>query len=129
MAGYVDRVIAEIEAKNPGELEFHQAVREAYQTLAPVLEENRRYEEAKILERMAEPERIITFRVTWVDDLGQVQLNRGFRVQMNSAIGPYKGGLRFHPTRLSRAAQVPRVRAGVQERPHNAADGRRQGGL
>jgi len=95
---YVDRVISEVEAKNPGEVEFHQAVREAYETLPRVVDEHPRYEQAKILERMAEPERAIVFRVTWVDDRGHVQLNRGFRVQMNSAIGPYKGGLRFHPT-------------------------------
>jgi glutamate dehydrogenase (NADP+) len=98
MISYVERVLADVEAKNPGEHEFHQAVREAYQTLAPVVEENHDYEEAKILERMAEPERIIIFRVPWVDDHGEIQLNRGFRIQMNSAIGPYKGGLRFHPS-------------------------------
>ncbi|MGO9582034.1 MAG: NADP-specific glutamate dehydrogenase [Acidimicrobiales bacterium] len=95
---YVEHAITEVEAKNPGEREFLQAVREVYTSLTPLLEEDRRYEEAKILERMAEPERMIVFRVTWADDRGEVQLNRGFRVQMNSAIGPYMGGLRFHPT-------------------------------
>jgi glutamate dehydrogenase (NADP+) len=98
VTSYVERVLAGVEAKNPGEPEFHQAVREAYRTLTPVVDEHRQYEEAKILERMAEPERIIIFRVPWVDDRGEIQLNRGFRVQMNSAIGPYKGGLRFHPS-------------------------------
>ncbi|MGO9196163.1 MAG: NADP-specific glutamate dehydrogenase [Acidimicrobiales bacterium] len=98
MTAYIDEVLARVEAKNPGEPEFLQAVREAYGTLAAVTAENPRYLDAKILERMAEPERIIIFRVPWVDDRGEVQLNRGFRIQMNSAIGPYKGGLRFHPT-------------------------------
>jgi glutamate dehydrogenase (NADP+) len=95
---YVQQAIAEVETKNPAEPEFLQAVREVYTSLTPVMEEDRRYERAKVLERMAEPERMIVFRVTWSDDRGEVQLNRGFRVQMNSAIGPYKGGLRFHPT-------------------------------
>jgi glutamate dehydrogenase (NADP+) len=98
VTSYVERVLAGVEAKNPGEPEFLQAVREAYTTLTPVVDEHREYGEAKILERMAEPERIIIFRVPWVDDRGEIQLNRGFRVQMNSAIGPYKGGLRFHPS-------------------------------
>jgi len=87
-----------VEAKNPGEIEFLQAVREAYPCLVPVVEEHPEYRKAKILERMAEPERVIIFRVPWVDDEGEIQINRGFRVQMNSAIGPYKGGLRFHPS-------------------------------
>ena len=95
---YVNRVMAEVAAKNPGEREFLQAVYEVYATLAPVLEQHRDYERAKILERMAEPERVIIMRVPWVDDRGEIQMQRGFRVQMNSAIGPYKGGLRFHPT-------------------------------
>jgi len=98
VTNYVERVIAEVEANNPGEAEFHQAVREAYTTLIPVVDEHPQYRDAKVLERLAEPERIIAFRVTWLDDNGEVQVNRGFRVQMNSAIGPYKGGLRFHPT-------------------------------
>ncbi|MGA3219572.1 MAG: NADP-specific glutamate dehydrogenase [Acidimicrobiales bacterium] len=98
MRTYVDSVIAAVEEKNPGETEFHQAVREVYPCLAPVVDGRREYRSAKILERMAEPERVIIFRVPWVDDKGEVHINRGFRVQMNSAIGPYKGGLRFHPT-------------------------------
>jgi glutamate dehydrogenase (NADP+) len=96
--GYVERVLRAVEAKNPGEPEFLQAVEEVYTSLEPVLAERPVYEEARILELMAEPERIIIFRVPWVDDHGEVRLNRGFRVQMSSAIGPYKGGLRFHPT-------------------------------
>ena len=85
-------------ARNPGESEFHQAVQEVVESLLPFIEENPKYQHAKILERMVEPERIIIFRVPWLDDSGQIQINRGYRIQMNSAIGPYKGGLRFHPT-------------------------------
>lgn len=84
--------------KNPGESEFHQAVLEVVETLMPFIEDNPKYQETKILERMVEPERVIIFRVPWVDDKGEVQINRGYRIQMNSAIGPYKGGLRFHPS-------------------------------
>ena len=98
MRTYVDSVIAAVEDKNPGETEFLQAVREVYPCLAPVVDSRPEFRRAKILERMAEPERVIIFRVPWVDDNGEVHINRGFRVQMNSAIGPYKGGLRFHPT-------------------------------
>jgi glutamate dehydrogenase (NADP+) len=95
---YVQTVIERVTAANPGEPEFLQAVTEAYGSLGPVLDRHGEYREASLLERMAEPERAIIFRVPWVDDAGRVQVNRGFRVQMNSAIGPYKGGLRFHPT-------------------------------
>ncbi|MFH1460078.1 MAG: NADP-specific glutamate dehydrogenase [Candidatus Omnitrophota bacterium] len=84
--------------KNPGEDEFHQAVREVVESVIPFIEKNPKYAKAKILERIIEPERIIMFRVPWLDDKGQIQVNRGFRIEMNSAIGPYKGGLRFHPT-------------------------------
>ncbi len=87
-----------IKKKNPAEPEFHQAVEEVVTSLWPFLEKNPKYRKAKILERICEPERVIIFRVPWVDDKGEVQVNRGFRVEMNSAIGPYKGGLRFHPT-------------------------------
>lgn len=90
--------MAMIKARNPGENEFHQAVQEVSESLIPFIEENPRYKHAKILERIAEPERTIIFRVPWLDDKGEVQINRGFRIEMNSAIGPYKGGLRFHPT-------------------------------
>jgi glutamate dehydrogenase (NADP+) len=90
--------MASVTAKNPGEPEFHQAVHEVTDSVDIVLRLNPRYVDARILERMVEPERVIMFRVPWVDDLGEVQVNRGFRVEMNSAIGPYKGGLRFHPT-------------------------------
>jgi glutamate dehydrogenase/leucine dehydrogenase len=90
--------MAEVIAKNPGEVEFHQAVEEVAASLLPFIEENPKYKEAKILERIAEPERVVLFRVPWVDDKGEVQINKGYRIEMNSAIGPYKGGLRFHPT-------------------------------
>jgi glutamate dehydrogenase/leucine dehydrogenase len=90
--------MAMIKAKNPGENEFHQAVQEVAESLIPFIEENPKYKHAKILERIAEPERTIIFRVPWLDDKGEVQINRGFRIEMNSAIGPYKGGLRLHPT-------------------------------
>lgn len=94
----VDQFMADILAKNPGELEFHQAVREVVESIIPFVEEHPKYKHAKILERLAEPERVIIFRVPWQDDKGNVQVNRGYRIEMNSAIGPYKGGLRFHPT-------------------------------
>jgi glutamate dehydrogenase/leucine dehydrogenase len=94
----VSEFMAKVIAKNPGESEFHQAVQEVVESLMPFIEENPKYQHAKILERMVEPERVMMFRVPWVDDNGQIQVNRGFRIQMNSAIGPYKGGLRFHPT-------------------------------
>ena len=98
MSSYVQKVLADVKAKNANEPEFIQAVEEVLSTLAPVLEANPQYEKAAILERMVEPERVVMFRVPWVDENGVVQVNRGYRVQFNSAIGPYKGGLRFHPT-------------------------------
>lgn len=94
----VNDFMSKIIAKNPGETEFHQAVKEVTESLMPFFEENPVFKHEKILERIAEPERVIIFRVPWQDDSGNVQINRGFRVEMNSAIGPYKGGLRFHPT-------------------------------
>lgn len=90
--------MAKVIAKNPSEIEFHQAVHEVVESLIPYIEEHPHYSEAKILERMVEPERVILFRVPWLDDRGEVQINKGYRIEMNSAIGPYKGGLRFHPT-------------------------------
>jgi glutamate dehydrogenase (NADP+) len=85
-------------SRNPGEKEFHQAVMEVAESIIPFINENPKYKKAKILERIVEPERAITFRVPWVDDNGEIQINRGYRVEFNSAIGPYKGGLRFHPS-------------------------------
>jgi glutamate dehydrogenase (NADP+) len=84
--------------RNPGEPEFHQAVREVVESVTPFIEKNPKYKEGKIIERMIEPERAIIFRVPWIDDNGQIRINRGYRIEMNSAIGPYKGGIRFHPS-------------------------------
>jgi glutamate dehydrogenase (NADP+) len=98
MSDFVNDLMADVTTKNPGEPEFHQAVHEVAESVELVLERNPRYREAKILERIIEPERVIMFRVPWVDDRGEIQVNKGYRVEMNSAIGPYKGGLRFHPT-------------------------------
>jgi len=98
MSNFVDTIMADVKAKNPAEPEFHQAVHEVVSSLEPVIEQHPEYKEAKVLERILEPERVIMFRVPWVDDRGTVQVNRGFRVEFNSAIGPYKGGLRFHPS-------------------------------
>jgi len=98
MSDAVQAFMEGIKAKNRAEPEFHQAVEEVATSLLPFIEENPKYKKAKILERICEPERVIMFRVPWLDDKGEVQVNRGFRVEMNSAIGPYKGGLRFHPT-------------------------------
>ncbi|MHA2099964.1 MAG: Glu/Leu/Phe/Val dehydrogenase dimerization domain-containing protein, partial [Candidatus Kariarchaeaceae archaeon] len=95
---YVERVIQEVKKRDPHEPEFHQTVEEVYESIIPALTANPQYEEHSILERLAEPERVIQFRVPWVDDQGKTRVNRGFRVQFNSAIGPYKGGLRFHPS-------------------------------
>ena len=98
MSSYIKDLIAEVKAKNPAEPEFHQAVEEVAESLSLVFEKHPEYRAAKILERIIEPERVITFRVPWVDEQGEVNINRGYRIEMNSAIGPYKGGLRFHPS-------------------------------
>ncbi len=98
MANEMAELLAALKARYPAETEFHQAVTEVAKSVWPFIEENPKYRKAKIMERIVEPERVIMFRVTWVDHNGEVQVNRGFRVQMNSAIGPYKGGLRFHPS-------------------------------
>ncbi len=95
---YLQKVYATVEARNPGEPEFLQAVRDVLESLEPVVMQDSKFEKNGVIERMVEPERMISFRVSWVDDNGQVQVNRGYRVQFNSAIGPYKGGLRFHPS-------------------------------
>src|SRR4051794_5262799 len=98
MRDYVAELMAEVKAKNPAEPEFHQAVQEVLDSLSIVLEQHPEYRHEKILQRIMEPERVIMFRVPWRDDHGDLHVNRGFRIQMNSAIGPYKGGLRFHPS-------------------------------
>ncbi len=98
MSDYAEKLMADVKAKNPGEPEFHQAVQEVAESLELVFDRHPKYRDAKILETMIEPERVIMFRVPWVDDQGEVHIDKGYRVEMNSAIGPYKGGLRFHPT-------------------------------
>jgi glutamate dehydrogenase (NADP+) len=98
MSNAVDTFMDQLKAKNPDQPAFHQAVREVVEVVFPVVEDNPAYRQMKILERMVEPERQIMFRVPWVDDSGEVQVNRGYRIEMNNAIGPYKGGLRFHPS-------------------------------
>ncbi len=94
----VNDFMAKLIARNPNEVEFHQAVQEVVESVMPIIEENPQYKQAKILERMVEPERVILFRVPWQDDKGEIHVNKGYRIEMSSAIGPYKGGLRFHPT-------------------------------
>src|SRR5512146_2169047 len=96
--GYIEEVMRLVKSKNPAEPEFHQAVQEVFDSLRLVLERHPEYQSAKLLERIVEPERVLMFRVPWFDDQGDIQVNRGFRIEMNSAIGPYKGGLRFHPS-------------------------------
>jgi glutamate dehydrogenase (NADP+) len=98
MSGYTTEAYGKVIQKNPNEPEFHQAVKEVFESLKPVMDKHPEYRAAKLLERISEPERVIMFRVPWVDDKGEVQVNKGYRIEMNSAIGPYKGGLRFHPT-------------------------------
>ena len=98
MSNSVPEFLQQVSARNPGEKEFLQAVEEVVESIWPVIERDPRYRSGKILERIVEPERVIMFRVPWVDDQGEIQVNRGFRIEMNSALGPYKGGLRFHPS-------------------------------
>jgi glutamate dehydrogenase (NADP+) len=98
MPGYASNLMTALKAKNPNEPEFHQAVEEVVESLTLVLDRYPEYRSAKILERIVEPERVLMFRVPWMDDQGEIHVNRGFRIEMNSAIGPYKGGLRFHPS-------------------------------
>ena len=101
MVGFVDEIMEQVKAKNPMESEFHQAVTEVAESVALVCGKYPEFRKAKVFERLVEPERVIMFRVPWVDDKGEVQINRGFRIQMNSAIGPYKGGLDRKSTRLN----------------------------
>src|SRR5437762_5115599 len=98
MRDYVAELMGEVKAKNPAEPKFHHTVQEVVDSLSIVLEQHPEYRHEKILQRIIEPERVIMFRVPWRDDQGNLHVNRGFRIQMNSAIGPYKGGMRFHPT-------------------------------
>jgi len=94
----IDAVYDKVVVKNPGEKEYHQAVKEVLESLGPAMEKHPEFGKHKILERIVEPERQFMFRVPWMDDNGEIHVNRGFRIQFNSAIGPYKGGLRFHPS-------------------------------
>ena len=98
MSDYITQVYDGVVKKNRSQPEFHQAVKEVLESLRPVIDKSKIFQENSVLERLVEPERQIIFRVPWVDDNGKTQVNRGFRVQFNSAIGPYKGGLRFHPS-------------------------------
>ena len=98
MQDVVEKVYEQVVARNRGEVEFHQAVHEVLESLGPVIAKHPHYADGALLERIVEPERQIIFRVPWVDDAGAVHVNRGFRVEFNSALGPYKGGLRFHPS-------------------------------
>ncbi|MHC4130158.1 MAG: Glu/Leu/Phe/Val dehydrogenase dimerization domain-containing protein, partial [Planctomycetota bacterium] len=97
-SGIVDDFMARVEERSPHEPEFHQAVREVVSSLVVVIQKHPEYRKARILERMVEPERVLQFRVPWMDDTGDIQVNRGFRVEFSSTLGPYKGGLRFHPS-------------------------------
>ncbi|MBR3085634.1 MAG: hypothetical protein IKH04_04450, partial [Kiritimatiellae bacterium] len=120
MNKYVKNVLDDVKAKNAGQPEFLQAVEEVLVSLEPVIKANPKYEANAILERMVEPERIVVFRVPWADDAGKIHVNRGFRIQFNGAIGPYKGGLRFDPTvNLS----VLKFREGNEHRPQIRAVG------
>ncbi|MBT8378873.1 MAG: NADP-specific glutamate dehydrogenase [Ignavibacteria bacterium] len=98
MSEYIEKILNDVKVKNPNEPEFHQAVHEVLESLEVVLQRHPEYQSLKILERMVEPERVVMFRVPWMDDQGEIHINRGYRIEMNSAIGPYKGGLRFHPS-------------------------------
>jgi len=98
MSEYIEKILKDVKTKNPNEPEFHQAVHEVLESLEIVLQRHPEYQSLKILERMVEPERVVMFRVPWMDDQGEIHINRGYRIEMNSAIGPYKGGLRFHPS-------------------------------
>src|SRR5271157_5504030 len=94
----IEEVIELVKQRDPGQLEFHQAVTEVLTSLAPAIDAHPEFNQNKILERLVEPERIVQFKVAWLDDKQEINLNRGYRIQFNSAVGPYKGGLRFHPT-------------------------------
>lgn len=98
MSKKIEEFMTRLVMKNPGETEFHQAVKEVVESVMPFIEKNSKYQDARILDRVVEPERVLMFRVPWFDDKGDIQVNRGYRIEMNSAIGPYKGGIRFHPS-------------------------------
>ena len=123
---YTQKVLEELKARYPEQPEFIQAATEILGTIQPALDAHPEYEEAALLERLVEPERIVMFRVPWVDDQGKVQVNRGYRVEFNSAIGPYKGGLRFNPTVTLGMLKFLGLEH-PQEQPDHPSHGRRQG--
>ena len=127
MNAYFQRALEEIKQKNACESEFLQTVEEVYSSLEAVIAKHPEYEKLALLERMAEPERVISFRVTWVDYAGCVQTNRGYRVQFNGAIGPYKGGLRFHPSVNLSIMKFLGFEQTLKKRPHELAHRRRKG--
>ena len=122
----VNKLMAELERKHPGESEYLQAVREVLMTVEEAYNQHPEFEANRIAERIVEPDRIFTFKVVWVDDKGDVQVNLGYRIQFNNAIGPYKGGLRFHPSVNPSIPEIPRFRADFQECADDAAHGRCQ---
>ena len=115
--------------RNEGETQFHQAVREVVESLMPFVLEHRAYREARILERLTEPDRVVIFRVCWEDDAHNVRINRAWRVQFNNCIGPYKGGLRFHPSVNLSILKFLGFEQVFKNSPHRPADGRRQGAV
>ncbi len=117
MSQSINAFIEAVAKRNSNEPEFMQAVKEVAETVIPFIEENKKYQNKMLLERMVESERVIMFRVVWTDDKGETQVNRGYRIQMNSAIGPYKGGIRFHPS-------VNLIRANIQKQFNHIANGR-----
>ncbi|HPJ89892.1 MAG TPA: NADP-specific glutamate dehydrogenase [Thermotogota bacterium] len=124
MSDYIEEILQTVIRKNPHEPEFHQAVKEVFESIKPVLENNEKYMKQAILERLTEPERMITFRVPWLDDKGNIHVNRGYRVEFNSTLGPYKGGLRFHPSVYSGIIKF----LGFEQIFKNALTGRPIGG-
>ena len=126
MNSYVAQVLEETMRKNEGQPEFLQAVDEVFESIAPVVERNRQYQQYAVLERIVEPERVMMFRVPWQDDQGKMRINRGYRVQFNSAIGPLQGRLALPPVGQHLHHQIPRLRADLQELAHHPPHGRRQ---
>lgn len=129
MNAYIDSVIKTVERRDNAKPEYIQAVKETFGSLEKVIEAHPEYVDDDLLTRMVEPDRLITFRIAWVDDQGKTRINRGYRVQFNSAIGPYKGGLRFHPSVNSSIMLFPRLRANFQKFTHGVTHGRRKGRL
>jgi glutamate dehydrogenase (NADP+) len=123
----LNQFLESVQQRDPNQNEYLQAVREVLESLWPFIERNPRYASNALLERLVEPERVIQFRVSWMDDKCQVRVNRAFRIQHNNAIGPYKGGMRFHPSVNLVDPEIPGLRANVQKCAHHSAHGWRQG--